>query len=353
MTEHSAELQFQLESSKANEASMRMMLDRSNEELEKTIHACNVRDNQKDALIEQRNDEITELKEQLQLAAKTTREAQKELKACSDLCAEKNNSIKFLQDELLSLKRALAEKDSLIKDLHDKLASATSEKAIADKTFKSQYADKDKAIKSLQNELAGLRKTSAVLEEQLGDCRADCGEKDTLIRSLQERLDMALQLARQDIAPKAVVPRLVAPALFTPKQAGTAVPIAQTHTPRQSAAVPAAQPHTPRQLAAAPPSAPDLVGVGIRLTETPPHRVIELVPGGPAATAGGVQTGDQLVEVAGRDVSMMPMSAIRRLIVGPQGSTVSMVFVRDCAGDQDSVGGRRFQVEMVRGPGRQ
>ena len=353
MTEHSAELQFQLESSKANEASMRMMLDRSNEELEKTIHACNVRDNQKDALIEQRNDEITELKEQLQLAAKTTREAQKELKACSDLCAEKNNSIKFLQDELLSLKRALAEKDPLIKDLHDKLASATSEKAIADKTFKSQYADKDKAIKSLQNELAGLRKTSAVLEEQLGDCRADCGEKDTLIRSLQERLDMALQLARQDIAPKAVVPRLVAPALFTPKQAGTAVPIAQTHTPRQSAAVPAAQPHTPRQLAAAPPSAPDLVGVGIRLTETPPHRVIELVPGGPAATAGGVQTGDQLVEVAGRDVSMMPMSAIRRLIVGPQGSTVSMVFVRDCAGDQDSVGGRRFQVEMVRGPGRQ
>ena len=271
-------------------------------------------------LLSERDTLIKDLKGQLSSAGNESADTEKALRACKTQCADKDNKIKSLQDEMTGLKKLLADRDAQIKDLKDKAASESADAEKALKVCKVQCAEKDKTIKSLQDELAGLRRQLTVLEEQLGDCRAHCGEKDSLIKSLQDRLDIALQLARQEIVPK---------------------------------------PSTPRQLAASPMPPPDLVGVGIRLTDVPPHRVVELVAGGPAALAGGVRVGDLLVEVAGRDVSALPMSAIRRLIVGPSGSAVTMAFVRDGhgAGEQHSgagVGdGGRYVVEMVRGQARQ
>ena len=73
------------------------------------------------------------------------------------------------------------------------------------------------------------------------------------------------------------------------------------------------------------------MGVGIRLTDEPPHRVVEVVAGGSAALAGGILPGDLLVSVGGKDVGALPMTAIRRLLVGPVGSVVAISFLRDGA----------------------
>jgi C-terminal processing protease CtpA/Prc len=101
--------------------------------------------------------------------------------------------------------------------------------------------------------------------------------------------------------------------------------------------------------APAPASTGETVGVGIRLTDEPPHRVVEVVAGGSAALAGGIQAGDLLISVAGKDIAQMPMSSIRRLLVGPVGSVVAISFLRDGASSGAGSGeGTRFTVSLTR-----
>ena len=93
----------------------------------------------------------------------------------------------------------------------------------------------------------------------------------------------------------------------------------------------------------------EMVGVGIRLTDEPPHRVVEVVAGGSAALAGGIQPGDLLISVGGKEVGALPMSVIRRLLVGPVGSVVAISFLRDGASIGAGSGeGTRFTLSLTR-----
>ena len=69
-------------------------------------------------------------------------------------------------------------------------------------------------------------------------------------------------------------------------------------------------------IARAPPKK-DIAGVGMRIQDDPPHRVISLVPSGPADRSGFIEPGDILVAVDQRDVSKLSSSKIRTLIAGP------------------------------------
>jgi hypothetical protein len=70
-----------------------------------------------------------------------------------------------------------------------------------------------------------------------------------------------------------------------------------------------------------------MCGVGIRLTESYPPRVIEIWPRGPAGMCGLIEVGDMLTKIDGHNVTSTNMALVRS-ITGPEGSTVSFDFVR-------------------------
>uniref|UniRef100_A0A7S0EI41 PDZ domain-containing protein n=1 Tax=Hanusia phi TaxID=3032 RepID=A0A7S0EI41_9CRYP len=69
----------------------------------------------------------------------------------------------------------------------------------------------------------------------------------------------------------------------------------------------------------------EVAGVGMRIQDDFPHRVISLVPGGPADRSGCIEPGDILVAVDQSDVSRLSSSRIRSLIAGSNGSEVRLV----------------------------
>ena len=70
------------------------------------------------------------------------------------------------------------------------------------------------------------------------------------------------------------------------------------------------------------------VGVGMRIQDDPPHKIISLVPGGPAARSGAIRVGDYLLAISDVEVRGLSAANIRSLIVGPDGSKVSLRFKR-------------------------
>ena len=73
---------------------------------------------------------------------------------------------------------------------------------------------------------------------------------------------------------------------------------------------------------------PEQCGVGLRITDTPPFRVRELVTGGSAMKCGRIRIGDTLISVDGVEVSSCPISKVRSFISGSAGSLVRMKFRR-------------------------
>jgi len=67
-----------------------------------------------------------------------------------------------------------------------------------------------------------------------------------------------------------------------------------------------------------------LVGIGIRITDEPPHRVTEIVAGGAAHQSGEVAVGDYILEVGHIDVSHHPIETIRKNVLGPAGSYLDL-----------------------------
>jgi len=88
-----------------------------------------------------------------------------------------------------------------------------------------------------------------------------------------------------------------------------------------------------------------LVGIGLRITDAPPHRVVELVDGGPAASSGRIEIGDLILKVAGVDVRHKPIKEIRRRMLGPSGSTLSLSVERKTPRGQSQI----FDMDFVRG----
>ena len=59
-----------------------------------------------------------------------------------------------------------------------------------------------------------------------------------------------------------------------------------------------------------------MCGVGIRLTESYPLRVIEIWPRGPAGICGLIEVGDMLTKIDGHNVTNTNMALVRS-ITGP------------------------------------
>ena len=68
--------------------------------------------------------------------------------------------------------------------------------------------------------------------------------------------------------------------------------------------------------------------------------VNHLIRGGSAERSGKVQSGDVIVSIDDRDVRGKGVGEMRNFIVGPEGSTVNLGFVRD---------GQSFTVALLRG----
>ncbi len=93
-----------------------------------------------------------------------------------------------------------------------------------------------------------------------------------------------------------------------------------------------------------------LFGIGAKLQSEDGHcKIVELIPGGPAARSGLLGPGDRIVAVAqdGKDivdVVDMPLLRIVKLIRGPKGTVVNLTIIPASAGD-DAV---RKSVRLVR-----
>ena len=131
-----------------------------------------------------------------------------------------------------------------------------------------------------------------------------------------------------------------------------ATPEAARRSPEQLASKPASPLRSVHfdEGALAPPSpavGAEPCGVGLRITEVPPFRVSGCVVAGPAHRSGRVRPGDVLVAVDGATVSGRAFADVRRMILGPAGSEVTVLFSRARGGGEAAAS---FQVSLVRAP---
>eukprot|EP00286_Rhodomonas_abbreviata_P009472 CAMPEP_0181330428 /NCGR_PEP_ID=MMETSP1101-20121128/23895_1 /TAXON_ID=46948 /ORGANISM="Rhodomonas abbreviata, Strain Caron Lab Isolate" /LENGTH=169 /DNA_ID=CAMNT_0023439685 /DNA_START=24 /DNA_END=530 /DNA_ORIENTATION=- len=83
------------------------------------------------------------------------------------------------------------------------------------------------------------------------------------------------------------------------------------------------------------------IGVNFRADGTGALLVASLIPGGPAEKTGLVQPNDVLYEVDGKNVYRSPLSTVSSNLLGPNDSTVRVVFLRNA---------EQVQVSIVRAP---
>ena len=90
---------------------------------------------------------------------------------------------------------------------------------------------------------------------------------------------------------------------------------------------------------------PELCGVGMRVTNVAPHRVVSFLPNGPVGKSGAVEVGDLLVAVNGVETQAKEIKEVRRLMTGTQGSEVELRFVGLRDGNKET-----FAVTVIRQP---
>jgi len=217
------------------------------------------------------------------------------LKSCQDDCKDKDEKIKALQKELDNLKKLASKRDDELANLESLLDAATRKSGdVSESLRECQERDREKDAVILALQDSGNQK-----DEMIHTLIAASKVKESVINKLQKEIEDMRNSLKREIVPK------------TPVETGPSKERSQPEIPFRIT----------RQV-------PDLVGVGIRLTDIPPHRVVEIVADGPADNSGQIQVGDLLLSVNRDDVSSMHISSIRKLIVGPQGSNVSMEFQR-------------------------
>jgi len=83
--------------------------------------------------------------------------------------------------------------------------------------------------------------------------------------------------------------------------------------------------------------APKLVGIGMRITTDPPHRVTEIVAGGAAYQSGAIAVGDYILQVGNMDVRHYPIEQILKNILGPAGSYLDLRLDRRDENEESNV----------------
>jgi len=117
-------------------------------------------------------------------------------------------------------------------------------------------------------------------------------------------------------------------------------PISRPTTPNSSA-----RKHTPSSRSVAS-SRSGMVGIGMVITDSAPHRVTSVVPGGAAHACGQMREGDTLVSVDGSAVESLNVSGVRNLLLGEPGSKVDLTLARAAPDDDETV---EYKVGVIRG----
>ena len=199
--------------------------------------------------------------------------------------AELNSKI----DEYRALLRS---KDALMEERdqknNDMLEAATSKFRMELDALMSQLKSKDSKTAELEvtkdKTIRDLRSTVKALEERLEKKEQDSSAQIALLRAEIERLKAELdqeQVKRRELEAKL---RLAEEAMRRAK----------------------------------------LVGIGMRITETAPHRITEIVEGSAAHLSGAIEVGDYLLEVAQMSCNDYPIAEIRNFILGPVGSYLEL-----------------------------
>mmetsp|Transcript_3871 Transcript_3871/g.9583 ORF Transcript_3871/g.9583 Transcript_3871/m.9583 type:complete len:137 (+) Transcript_3871:118-528(+) len=71
------------------------------------------------------------------------------------------------------------------------------------------------------------------------------------------------------------------------------------------------------------------IGINFRADSTGALLVSSLIPGGPAATTGGIQAGDVLYQVDNTVVYRCPLSHVSSCLLGEEDTAVNVIFLRD------------------------
>jgi hypothetical protein len=89
-----------------------------------------------------------------------------------------------------------------------------------------------------------------------------------------------------------------------------------------------------------------LVGIGMVITDSAPHRVTSVVPGGSAHASGQLREGDTLVSVDETPVEHLDVVGVRNLLLGEPGSKVELILARAAPNDDDEM---QYKVRVIRG----
>ena len=209
--------------------------------------------------------------------------------------AELNSKI----DEYRALLRS---KDALLEERdqknNDMLEAATSKFRMELDALMSQLKSKDSKTAELEvtkdKTIRDLQSTVKALEERLEKKEQDSSAQIALLRAEIERLKAELdqeQVKRRELEAKL---RLAEEAMRRAK----------------------------------------LVGIGMRITETAPHRITEIVEGSAAHLSGAIEVGDYLLEVAQMSCNDYPIAEIRNFILGPVGSYLELKLDRRLQDDE-------------------
>ncbi|EKX41374.1 hypothetical protein GUITHDRAFT_142068 [Guillardia theta CCMP2712] len=90
-------------------------------------------------------------------------------------------------------------------------------------------------------------------------------------------------------------------------------------------------------------SAGRMCGVGMRVTNSTPHRVVSFLPHGPVGRSGQVKVGDFLVAIDGESIVNKSIKEVRRMMTGVEGSEVEIKFASTKNGEQST-----YSVTIVR-----
>ena len=101
----------------------------------------------------------------------------------------------------------------------------------------------------------------------------------------------------------------------------------------------------------------DQVGVGMRIKDTPPYRVMSLVDGSSALACGKIRVGDILLAVDQVSVKGMPFDQLRKRLMGSKGSQLELSFTRSSGPGEvpltgqlaSSSGCQQYSVILTRG----
>ena len=291
---HKVETQSQLHSAEIERANHRHQA-----ELNSKIDEYRALLRSKDALLEERDQKNNDMLEaatskfRMELDALMSQLKSKDSKT-AELEVTKDKTIRDLRSTVKALEERLEKKEqdssvqiALLRAEIERLKAELDQEQVKRRELAELEGTKDKTIRDLQS-------TVKALEERLEKKEQDSSAQIALLRAEIERLKAELdqeQVKRRELEAKL---RLAEEAMRRAK----------------------------------------LVGIGMRITETAPHRITEIVEGSAAHLSGAIEVGDYLLEVAQMSCNDYPIAEIRNFILGPVGSYLELKLDRRLQDDE-------------------